>query len=192
MDENSFIPTNKCELKMFNTCYKTCEDCIEQGDKVDHKCTYCAEGSQFLEGTHNCYFTAPPGYYLEVTTKTFKKCGDNCHSCTDPEHCVMCTKGYSKLSNYTLNEDDGMCVPSCQLVTLRWNYNEDNEFECIQNKDYCPIERTCYNEKRKQCMKRDDTSDCKMDLYTDFPFEEQIKYFDKNIKDYYESTFIEN
>ena len=41
-------------------------------------------------------------------------------------------------------------------------------------------------------MKRDDTSDCKMDLYTDFPFEEQIKYFDKNIKDYYESNFIEN
>ena len=192
MDENYFIPTNKCELKMFNTCYKTCEDCIEQGDKVDHKCTYCAEGSQFLEGTHNCYFTAPPGYYLEVTTKTFKKCGDNCHSCTDPEHCVMCTKGYSKLSNYALNEDDGMCVPSCQLVTSRWNYNEDNEFECIQNKDYCPIERTFYNEKRKQCMKRDDTSDCIMDLYTDFPFEEQIKYFDKNIKDYYESNFIEN
>ena len=54
----------------------------------------------------------------------------------------MCTKGYSKLGNYTLNEDDGMCVPSCQLVTSRWNYNEDNEFECIQNKDYCPIERT--------------------------------------------------
>ena len=86
----------------------------------------------------------------------------------------MCTKGYSKLGNYTLNEDDGMCVPSCQLVTSRWNYNEDNEFECIQNKDYCPIERI------------------KMDLYTDFPFEEQIKYFDKNIKDYYESNFIEN
>ena len=64
-------------------------------------------------------------------------------------------------------------------------------FIAYKIKIFCPINQPCYNSERKQCMKMDDNSDCQMEIPKGLSQERIQQYFDQNILDYYDSTFIE-
>lgn len=187
----SYVPTNICQITLQNTCYKTCETCSQMGSKSNNYCLTCQEKAKLLEGTENCYYTAPNGYYLDIDTLSYKPCSENCHSCTSLSTCVMCKNRYSLLSMYTLKEIDAVCVKACELETSRWNFI-NGEFQCLQNQCYCPIDQPCYNSERKQCMKMDDNSDCQMEIPKGLSQEKIQEYLDHNILDYYASRFIES
>lgn len=186
------VPVPSCQLTLVNSCYETCRTCSYVGNEIDHKCNECVTNAHFLDGTQNCLFVPPPGYYLDQIAWVYKKCGDNCYSCEDETKCLLCDEDYSLYSSYTLVDSDAFCVPTCELSNSRWYLNEENnnEFSCFNGRDQCTIDYSCYNTTKKQCKKNNRDNDCEIILPVSISMEELFNYFDKNIRQYYESKLV--
>lgn len=193
--DDFYLPTSQCTITFVNTCYSECKSCTEIGNEENHLCSSCYDGSYYIDGEEgkSCYFSPPPYYYLNSTTCTYRKCLPNCYSCDDEETCNLCSDTFYLLSDYTKNEKDTRCVTFCDLSNSRWHLNEDNEFTCLNEQDYCTPDYAFYNPDTHQCLNKEESEEVE-DPELEIPqqvSEEDIKeYLDKNILDYYEKSYI--
>ena len=114
-------------LKKYIPCDISCAICID----FKTKCTLCNTNYFPLEDNlTSCYLSTDKinGYFYDTISKTFKKCGITCQSCTDnASKCLVCNYNYFKLidqintcvstcpDKYWKNITLGICS-SCKLV----------------------------------------------------------------------------
>jgi len=97
----------------FYKCYKNCKKCSVGGIETNQNCEECLDDYYYAENTNNCYDFSiiEKGYYfdnftinLENEIPKFKKCFDNCKSCSnhgteENMNCILCKDGYYKIIN---------------------------------------------------------------------------------------------
>ena len=95
----------------FYKCYKNCKKCSEGGIETSQNCEECLDDYYYAENTNNCYdfSITEKGYYFDNFTTNlevpkFKKCFDNCKSCSnhgteENMNCILCKDGYYKINN---------------------------------------------------------------------------------------------
>ena len=121
-----------------DTCYDTCKECDEIGNKDEHKCTVCKNDFYNVEGDTkgNCY-SELEGYYLDEVEKKFKKCKEPCNTCTDKESCLTCKENF-----YFVYPNK--CVDKCD------RYQIEKETECINCRD--SNKYLLYTLEKKECV----------------------------------------
>ena len=66
-----------------NDCFDNCKSCTVKGLSInDQKCKVCLDGYYFVEGTENCFKTAPEGYFFNEEKKVYSKCFERCKTCS--------------------------------------------------------------------------------------------------------------
>ena len=105
----------------FHKCYDSCKRCINAGTNSNHNCEECRDNYYFEENTKNCldFSYLEKGYYFDNFTinhelnesPKFKKCYENCKSCTislidDNMNCILCKTDYYKIidTNNCIND----------------------------------------------------------------------------------------
>lgn len=187
-----YLPTTTCQITFNNNCYFTCQTCTYIGNEENHQCDSCPFGSYVLEDINNCYYTPPPGYYLDTTIWKYRRCKANCYSCENEDTCTLCNTDYSLLSQYTLNSDQNVCVLNCDLSNSRWYIDSDGSFVCLENQDYCTPEYAFYNENKKECLNKEQAKveeNNNIELPSKIDPKKLVDYFDKNIMEYYKKNY---
>ena len=107
---------------VYKSCYPTCKNCNELGDKNNHKCTECF--NDYIKYGSNCYKRCAFYYYFDLSNEY---------------HCTVnneCPKEYNKLIL-----DKKKCIKNCkddEIYKYDYNnicYNKYNEFiqECLSS-----------------------------------------------------------
>ena len=60
-------------------CYASCASCSEIGNETEHKCQTCIDKAYLANGTSNCYYSLPQGYYLDSSQWKYYQCANNCY-----------------------------------------------------------------------------------------------------------------
>ena len=107
-------------------CFSNCMTCTFIGTNIqDQKCDTCLPEYYFVEGTKNCFDEAPEGYYLDDEEQIFKKCYQNCKTCSKKgeiynHNCLTCKPNYKLFQNKN-------CL-NCKSINKYVNYAQT---ECI-------------------------------------------------------------
>ena len=94
-------------------CYSTCNNCTEEGNDVDNKCTQCKEGYEFksdFENDHNCYNICEFYYYFDENKN---------YHCTETENCPT---EFNKLI-----AEQKKCIKNDEITPT---FEENNITEC--------------------------------------------------------------
>lgn len=100
-------------------CYNSCKTCDEVGDSKLHKCTSCKDGFYFQDKTLNCFnsdfnlYT----YYFDKLSKLFKKCPENCITCTgnDSPNEIICSNCMDGYFYQALSNKCEECYSTCKI-----------------------------------------------------------------------------
>ena len=184
ISDTYYFSSGNCTLTMVTDCYSNCKTCLLLGNDSEHNCVNCADNAFFEKDTNNCYFTPPPGYFLDSSNWVFDKCSDNCYSCTNENECVICNSGYTLLESYTHNESDKYCVPLCK-DNYYWYYNKT--FTCSSKENYCPPEYSCLDKSTLECKA---TIDSSCEIYTPNDINQIYDFFDSNSISYYQNNSV--
>ena len=107
-------------------CFENCMTCKLIGSRInDQKCDTCLPEFYFVEGTKNCFDEPPEGYYLDENEQKYKKCYENCKTCTkkgevNNHNCLTCKENYFLFKNKN-------CL-NCKSINKYVNYAQT---ECI-------------------------------------------------------------
>ena len=102
LDDHDYFLSDKDNK--FHQCYFSCLKCSQlELDEFNHNCDECIDGFYFEDNTKNCYNMSvlERGYYFDDFTinegenPVFKKCYENCKTCTNSMignnmNCILC------------------------------------------------------------------------------------------------------
>ncbi|MGL4947829.1 MAG: hypothetical protein ACRC42_00370, partial [Mycoplasma sp.] len=142
-------------------------------------CTKCFEGNSFIENNlRNCFSTSSlsqmnPTYYLDQSDNTFKKCHNNCGSCTqkgddNTNLCTSCDKNKNMHfiihsptncvsppgDGYYLVTSNNTYVPCWDTCTSCFNIGSEEDHKCNR----C-ISNYIFTEDRFKCIERTSNPD---------------------------------
>ena len=96
---------------LWKPCHTNCATFSKEPTAANENCDTCKNGKYTIEGdtTGKCTDTRPDGYYLDGTTKEYKKCYSTCSSCLalgtlTSNICTSC-----KTNNYEFQDITGKC-----------------------------------------------------------------------------------
>ena len=200
ISESSIINKSHCE---YENCLIFPEE--DSNKKICTKCNtnyYPIENETKIIGTYiNCYKDLK-GYYLDEKDLLFKKCYGTCSTCNTKgdnitHNCLECNSIYSfgiKLDNYT------NCYENCSYYYIFDDSNSLNKYYCTQNYS-CPKEYPILILDKRQCIKNDIKNIIQEIIRfekneknetNEKDVEEEIKYYDKIIKQIEEIFTSEN
>ena len=184
ISDTYYFSSGNCTLTMITDCYPNCKTCLLLGNDSEHNCVNCADNAFFEKDTNNCYFTPPPGYFLDSSNWVYEKCSENCYSCTNENECVICNSGYTLLESYTHKESDRYCVPMCK-DNFYWYFNKT--ITCASKEYYCPPEYSCFDKSTLECKS---TIDSHCEIYTPNDINQIYDFFDSNSISYYQNNSV--
>ena len=114
LEENYYLKNN-----IFYPCDENCLTCSDEKNETSSNCLSCDnenKGLYLLEDKNNCEYSNISGYYLNIESKTLKKCYISCKTCNGPyeidnninienHNCIECAENYYKLSNGSLQNN---------------------------------------------------------------------------------------
>ena len=143
-------PNNK-ESWRWRKCHKNCEECLEKGDDIDNKCTFCKKDYYFFcnqkvgHGIPGSCHTGCKnnGFFVKVDEDREKCCPciNHCKECQNSKICDKCYPPYFRTDEGRLcNETCGYCLAE-----------DRNKWECVNCKeDFDPprynLNKTCVSE----------------------------------------------
>ena len=144
VDENSYFFSENDNK--FHKCYYSCLKCSQpELDENNHNCDECISGFYFEYNTKNCYDNSilERSYYLDNDDLTYKKCYQNCKTCSngfidDNMNCISCKDNFYK--KYESN--------NCYDISLteQGYYLKDEIFyPCEENCKTCSNSKTTTN-----------------------------------------------
>ena len=115
---------NGYHYKLNNICYSECPE--------DSYLKYCDREDCINMEVKECFDRTPEGYYLDLNSKTYKKCYDNCKFCYGERNginnnCKKCINNL-KFINEILYKNN--CFQRCDNYYF---FNENNEYQCIES-----------------------------------------------------------
>ena len=137
---------NDTSAKTIDKCNIKCKTCSKE-----NICLSCnSENGYFVKeedppnnkGFIECYNTTFEGYYLDISSQSYKKCYNKCKSCQNKGD-IFNHKCSECFSNATLNETN--CYEICNY---KYYFDSSNEYHCTK-KDECPKGYKLIKEKNK-------------------------------------------
>ena len=115
---------NGYHYELNNICYSECPE--------DSYLKYCDRDDCINMEVKECFDRTPEGYYLDLNSKTYKKCYDNCKFCYGEgneinNNCKKCINNL-KFINEILYKNN--CFQRCDNYYF---FDENNEYQCTES-----------------------------------------------------------